>query len=73
MILVWRKDPGTQMHVGKVVMIELGILSFLGAASVFYGDTIEMVESGQSAGGIVGWGIGQPLNSVLGWVAAGLI
>ena len=73
LILVWRKDPGTQMHVGKVVMIELGILSFLGAASVFYGDTIEMVESGQSAGGIVGWGIGQPLNSVLGWVAAGLI
>ena len=73
LILVWRKDPGTQMPVGKVVMVELGILSFLGAASVFYGDTIEMVESGQSAGGIVGWGIGQPLNSVLGWVAAGLI
>ncbi len=73
LILVWRKDPGTQMHVGKVVMVELGILLFLGAASVFYGDTIEMVESGQSAGGIVGWGIGQPLNSVLGWVAAGLL
>ncbi|HSN93596.1 MAG TPA: DNA translocase FtsK, partial [Anaerolineaceae bacterium] len=73
LILVWRKDPGTQMHVGKVVMVELGILSFLGAASVFYGDTIEMVESGQSAGGIVGWGIGQPLNSVIGWVAAGLL
>ena len=73
LILVWRKDPGTQMHVGKVVMVELGILLFLGAASVFYGDTIEMVESGQSAGGIVGWGIGQPLNSIIGWVAAGLL
>jgi S-DNA-T family DNA segregation ATPase FtsK/SpoIIIE len=73
LILVWRKDPGTQMHVGKVVMVELGILLFIGAASVFYGDTIEMVESGQSAGGIVGWGIGQPLNSVIGWVAAGLL
>ncbi|MEA4813224.1 MAG: DNA translocase FtsK [Anaerolineaceae bacterium] len=73
LILVWRKDPGTQMHVGKVVMIEMGVLLFLGAASVFYGDTIEMVESAQSAGGIVGWGIGQPLNSLIGWVAAGLL
>lgn len=73
LVLIWRKDPGTQMHVGKVVMIELGLLLFLGAASVFYGDTIEMVESGQSAGGIVGWGIGQPINSIIGWVAAGML
>ena len=49
------------VSVWRVLLTEIALFSGLAAASAFYGDTVAMVEAGSSAGGVVGWGLSDPL------------
>lgn len=71
--LLWRKGQGKRMSIGQLVMLELAFFTLLGAISAFSGDLVEHVRTNQSFAGLVGWGMAHPLQSLLGWLPAGLI
>jgi len=60
------------VSVWRVLLTEIALFSGLAAASAFYGDTVAMVEDGSSAGGVVGWGLSDPLIDLAGWLVAGV-
>ena len=69
----WRRDPGSRVHIWRLVLVELGFFAALAATSAFYGDTVNMVNAGTSAGGVVGWGLADPLLDFVGWLPTGMI
>lgn len=68
LLLLWRKNQAEEVRIGKVVLVELAFFLGLGGFSAFFGDSVEAIKSGTSAGGIAGFGIANPLVSVIGRV-----
>ena len=73
LLLLWRNGRGAPFSVGRVVLVELGLLCLLGALSAFSGETVLEIEAGTSLGGSTGWGLAHPLSGLLGSFGAGLL
>ena len=72
-LLLWRKSPPERFNLGRLLMVELGLFLLLGAFSAFFNDSVHTINSGTSAGGIVGFGLAYPLRDVIGNLLTGLL
>lgn len=72
-LLLWRKSPPERFDLGRLLMIELGIFLLLGAFSAFFNDSVFTINEGNSAGGIVGFGLAYPLRDLIGNLIAGIL
>jgi len=71
-LLLWRKSPPEDFKLGRILLIELGFFLLLGVFSAFSADSVSTVNSGSSAGGIVGYGLAYPLRNMVGDATAGI-
>lgn len=65
-VVRWRKYPAKKIALGRIIAIELAGLILLGILSLFDNATIMEIESGNSLGGIVGWGVAEVFSSLIG-------
>ena len=65
-VVRWRKYPAKKIALGRIIAIELAGLILLGILSLFDNATITEIESGNSLGGIVGWGVAEVFSSLIG-------
>lgn len=72
-LLVWRKNPPESFNVARLLMVELGLFLLLGVFSAFANDSVLLINSGNSAGGIVGFGLAYPLRSLIGNFPTGIL
>jgi S-DNA-T family DNA segregation ATPase FtsK/SpoIIIE len=73
LILLWRKNPPRRLGLARIILVELGGFLLLGAVSAFANDSVPVVNSGASAGGIVGFGLAYPIRSLIGAMPAGFV
>ena len=72
-LLLWRKNPPESLNIGRLLMVELGLFLLLGVFSAFANDSVFRINSGSSAGGIVGFGLAYPLRSLIGNLPTGIL
>jgi S-DNA-T family DNA segregation ATPase FtsK/SpoIIIE len=72
-LLLWRKSPPEDFKLGRILLIELGLFLLLGVFSAFANDSVFKVNSGTSAGGIVGFGLAYPLRNLMGNAPTGIL
>ncbi len=72
-LLLWRKRPPEKFNLGRLILVELGMFFLLGAVSTFLADSVNQINTGNSAGGIVGFGLTYPLRNLIGNLLTGLI
>ncbi|NLB70852.1 MAG: DNA translocase FtsK, partial [Chloroflexi bacterium] len=72
-LLLWRKSPPQKFSLGRLIMVELGMFLLLGALSAIFNDSVPQINAGNSAGGIVGFGLAYPLRAWVGSLLTGLI
>ncbi len=65
-VVRWRKYPAKKIALGRIIAIELASLILLGILSLFDNAIITEIESGNSLGGIVGWGVAEVFSSLIG-------
>jgi hypothetical protein len=68
LLLLWRNGRGAPFSVGRVVLVELGLLCLLGALSAFSGETVLEIEAGTSLGGQHRLGSGASLIQAVGLI-----
>lgn len=72
-LLLWRKSPPERFKLGRLLMVEFGLFTLLGALSAFFNDSVFTINNGSSAGGIVGFGLAFPLRDLIGNLITGII
>lgn len=72
-LLLWRKNPPQKFSLGRLIIVELGMFLLLGALSAIFNDSVPQINAGNSAGGIVGFGLAYPLRAWVGSLLTGLI
>jgi len=72
-LLLWRKRPPERFNLGRLLMVEFGLFTLLGALSAFFNDSVFTINKGTSAGGIVGFGLAFPLWDLIGNLLTGVI
>ncbi len=73
LLLLWRKDQVKHLRLGKVILVELGVLFTLGALSAIFKEKVLEIEAGNSFGGMVGWGLMYPPAMLAGYLGAALL
>ncbi|HOV31608.1 MAG TPA: DNA translocase FtsK, partial [Anaerolineaceae bacterium] len=73
LLLSRERQAELDFKLGRVILVELGVLGVLGSLSAFARENILVVEGGESLGGSIGWGLAHPLVSLIGWVPAGIL
>ena len=73
LLLSRERQAELEFRLGRVILVELGVLSLLGSLSAFARENILIVEEGESLGGSIGWGLAHPLVSLIGWVPAAIL
>lgn len=72
-LLLWRKSPPERFKLGRLLMVEFGLFTLLGALSAFFNDSVFTINNGSSAGGIVGFGLAFPIRDLIGNLITGII
>ena len=73
LLLSRQRKQALNFPLGRVILVELGLIGLLGALSAFARENVLIVESGQSLGGSIGWGMADPLVELFSWVPAGIV
>ena len=73
LLLLWRKTPPEEFKTGRILLVELGLFLSLGAFSAFANDSVHQVNTGTSAGGIVGFGLSYAFRNMIGSTTAGFV
>lgn len=72
-VIRWRKYPPAKIALGQILNLELAGFVLLGILSIISDSTVTEVQSGQSSGGIIGWGIAELCRTLLGRVGGSIL
>lgn len=69
-LLRWRKHPPERIALGRIVACELAVFFFLALLSMIDGHSLIEAETGFDLGGLVGWGITELFQMIVGPIVA---
>jgi len=67
LLLSRQRKQQINIKIGRIILVELGVLFVLGTLSAFTQENVLSIEAGESLGGSIGWGLAHPLVALMGW------
>ena len=72
-LIRWRKEPPEEFRLGRILAFEFSFFFLLAIFSFFNGDVNVDAGVGENVGGIIGWGVAEIFNVMVGSTAAKII
>ena len=62
----WRKHPPVRIALGRIISFEFSVFFFMGILSMLSGHSLPKAEAGLDWGGLVGWGLAELIQMIVG-------